>query len=284
MSAVRRTVTALALPIAILAAWWFVSAGSTNYQWPPLSKILKAFQDTWTLDRFRSDVFPSLIRLGLGYLVALVVGIAVGVLIGGSSAVRAFFEPVLEFMRAIPPPVLVPIIMLVAGIGDTMKVIVIASGCVWPVLLNTVEGVRGRDEVLADTCRVYGIRGTQRIRHLILRAASPQILTGARQALSIAIILMVISELFAARNGLGFTVMQFSRSFQIPEMWSGVFLLGLIGVALALAYNLVERWLLRWYHGQRATVPARAGNARRGGVRAEPVVQSGSRQEFGRES
>jgi len=248
---IRRVVTALALPVALLAAWWFASAGRTNYQLPPLSKILVAFQDTWTPDRLRSDVFPSLLRLGLGYALALLVGIAVGVLIGVSPGLRAFCEPVLEFMRAVPPPVLVPIIMLVAGIGDTMKVIVIASGCVWPVLLNTVEGVRGRDEVLADTCRVYGIGGALRIRHLILRAASPQIVTGARQALSIAIILMVISELFAAQNGLGFTVMQFSRAFQIPEMWSGVFLLGLIGVALALAYHLVERRLLRWYHGQR---------------------------------
>jgi ABC-type nitrate/sulfonate/bicarbonate transport system permease component len=277
---IRRVVTALALPVALLAAWWSASAGSTNYQWPPLSKILVAFKDTWTPDRLRSDVFPSLLRLGLGYALALVAGIAAGVLIGASPRLRAFCEPVLEFMRAVPPPVLVPIIMLVAGIGDTMKVIVIASGCVWPVLLNTVEGVRGRDEVLADTCRVYGIGGALRVRHLILRAASPQIVTGARQALSIAIILMVISELFAAQNGLGFTVMQFSRAFQIPEMWSGVFLLGLIGVALALAYHLVERRLLRWYHGQRAASPATAGSAR-----AEPSgARSASRPTFGQES
>lgn len=251
---IRRIATAVALPAALLAVWWFASAGSTNYQWPPLSRIVSAFGDTWTPERLRADVLPSLERLALGYALALVLGIALGVLIGGSAAVRAFCEPVLEFMRAIPPPVLVPIIMLVAGIGDTMKVVVIASGCVWPVLLNTVEGVRGRDEVLSDTCQVYGIRGTLRLRHLILRAASPQILTGARQALSIAIILMVISELFAAENGLGFAVIQFSRGFQIPEMWSGVFLLGLIGVALAVAYRLVERWLLRWYHGQRSAI------------------------------
>jgi ABC-type nitrate/sulfonate/bicarbonate transport system permease component len=249
---IRRIATAIALPAVLLAAWWFVSAGSTNYQWPPLSKIVTAFGDTWTPDRLRADLLPSLQRLGLGYALALPTGIAIGVLIGSSPALRSFCEPVLEFMRAIPPPVLVPIIMLVAGIGDTMKIVVIAFGCVWPILLNTVEGVRGRDEVLSDTCRVYGIRGTLRLRHLILRAASPQILTGARQALSIAVILMVISELFAAENGLGFAVIQFSRGFQIPEMWSGVFLLGFLGVALAAAYRLVERRLLRWYHGQRA--------------------------------
>ena len=112
----------------------------------------------------------------------------------------------LEFLRAIPPPVLVPILILFAGIGDLMKVLVIVSGCIWPILLNTVEGVRAVDEVLSDTCRSYRIGGWLRLRHLTLRAASPQIVTGARQALSIGVILMVISEMFAAQSGLGFTV------------------------------------------------------------------------------
>src|SRR6185503_21301562 len=116
--------------------------------------------------------------------VALVLGVTLGTAIGSSRALRAFVEPVLEFLRAIPPPVLVPILILVAGIGNTMKVLVVVSGCLWPVLLNTVEGVRGVDEVLADTCRSYRIAGPARLRHLVLRSASPQIMTGARQALS----------------------------------------------------------------------------------------------------
>jgi ABC-type nitrate/sulfonate/bicarbonate transport system permease component len=143
----------------------------------------------------------------------------------------------------------VPIVILVAGIGDLMKVLVIVSGCVWPVLLNTVEGVRGIDEVLLDTCRSYRIPP---MRRLVLRAASPQIVTGARQALSIGIILMVISEMFAASSGLGFTVVQFQRGFAIPEMWSGVLLLGLLGVLLSLAFRVVESRVLGWYHGLRA--------------------------------
>jgi ABC-type nitrate/sulfonate/bicarbonate transport system permease component len=155
---------------------------------------------------------------------------------------------VLEFLRAIPPPILVPIIMLFAGIEDFMKVIVIVSGCVWPILLNTVEGVRAIDEVLVDTSRVYKVKP---LRHLTIQAASPQIMTGARQALAIGIILMVISEMVAANNGLGFTVVQFQRGFQIPDMWSGELLLGLIGVALAGIFRLAERAILGWYHGSR---------------------------------
>ena len=148
---------------------------------------------------------------------------------------RALVEPLLEFLRAVPPPVLVPILILMAGIGDVMKVLVIVSGCVWPILLNTVEGVRAVDEVLTDTCRSYRIRGGLRLWHLVLRSASPQIVAGARQALSIGIILMVISEMFAASSGIGFTVIQFQHGFRIPQMWSGVLLLGLLGVLLAAA-------------------------------------------------
>jgi ABC-type nitrate/sulfonate/bicarbonate transport system permease component len=248
----RRAALALALPAAIVLAWWYGSAGSTDFYRPPLSRILVAFRDTWLGARLQTDVLPSLIRLLLGYALALLVGVGLGVAIGSSRSLRSLLEPVLEFLRAIPPPVLVPVFILIAGIGNEMKILVILSGCVWPVLLNTVEGVRAVDEVLADTCRSFRVRGALRLRHLVLRAASPQIMTGARQALSIAIILMVISELFAATSGLGYTVVQFQRSFAIPEMWSGVLLLGLLGVLLSGAFRLVERRVLAWYHGLRA--------------------------------
>jgi ABC-type nitrate/sulfonate/bicarbonate transport system permease component len=248
----RRTLLALGLPVLLVAVWWWASTGSTDFYRPALSTILAAFADTWTWDRVRADVLPSLARLTAGYLLALTGGVALGVLIGSNRHVRAFLEPLLEFLRAIPPPVLVPVFILLSGVGDRTKVLVIAFGCVWPILLNTVEGVRGRDEVLNDTCRTYRIRGGLRLWHLLLRSASPRIVTGARQALAIALIVMVISEMIAANNGLGFAVLQFQRGFQIPAMWSGVLLLGLIGVLLAWGFRWVERRMLGWYYGQRA--------------------------------
>ena len=248
---IRRAAMTAVLPPVLLAAWWLASAGSTDFYRPPLSRILVAFQDTWFGRRLLDDVAPSLARLVAGYALALILGVGLGLTIGSSRTLRTLVEPVLEFLRAIPPPVLVPIVILVAGIGDLMKVLVIVSGCLWPVLLNTVEGVRGIDPTLTDTCRAYRIGGADRLR-LVTRAASPQIVTGARQALSIGIILMVISEMFAASSGLGFTVVQFQRGFEIPEMWSGVLLLGLIGVLLSLAFRAVEGAVLGWYHGLRA--------------------------------
>ncbi len=114
-----------------------------------------------------------------------------------------------------------------------------------------MEGIRAVDGVLSDTAKAYGITGSARLRRLLLPGAGPQIAVGLRQALSIAIILMVISEMFAASNGLGFTIVQFQRSFAIPEMWSGIILLGLLGFALPLLFRLFEARVLSWYHGLR---------------------------------
>ncbi|MFD5159375.1 ABC transporter permease [Streptomyces hawaiiensis] len=250
--ALLRLVFAVALPTVLVALWWAASAGSTNVYWPPLRMIFVAFPDVWTAERLRGDMAPSVLRLAAGYTTAAVAGVALGTVIGSCRRVRSVCEPVLEFLRAVPPPVLVPVIMLFAGIGDTMKILVIASGCVWPVLLNTVEGVRAVDPVLAETARCYRVSGMARLKDVVLRSASPQIFAGLRQALSIGIILMVISEMFAAGNGLGFTIVQFQRGFAIPDMWTGIFLLGLLGFVLSVLFQLVERRVLGWYHGLRA--------------------------------
>lgn len=249
MTLLRRLVWAFALPALILLIWGAASAGSTSFYFPPLSKILVTFGHVWISSRLVTDVLPSLMRLLAGYFIAAVLAIALGLPIGLMPGLRAYLEPVLEFLRAIPPPVLVPILMLFAGIGTTMKIIVIVSGCVWPILLNTIEGVRGLDAELDNITRSYRFSRRARLLHFVLPGASPQIFAGLRQSLSIGIILMVISEMFAASNGIGFTIVQFQRSFAIPEMWSGIILLSLIGFGLAMLLGLIEQRLLRWYFG-----------------------------------
>lgn len=252
-AALRRLGLLVALPVVLVLVWWFGTEGSTDPYVPPLRDIVSAFPETWNWTRLRADVIPSLVRLLVGYLLAVAVGVGLGVAIGSSRTLRNVLEPVLEFFRAIPPPVLVPILMLFVGIGDTMKVLVIVSGCLWPVLLNTVEGVRAVDEVLTDTARCYGFSRAGRLRHLVLPAASPQIVAGMRQALALGIILMVISEMFAASQGIGFTIVQFQRGFAIPQMWTGIILLGVIGVLLSMLFSLFERRVLGWYLGLRRT-------------------------------
>jgi ABC-type nitrate/sulfonate/bicarbonate transport system permease component len=252
MTMLRRVTISLGLPVLLVALWWMLSANSTSFFWPPLSTIARAFPQTWTADPIRHDVLPSLARLTAGYLIALVAGVAAGTAIGSSRTLRALCEPALEFLRAIPPPVLIPVIALFAGYtGWTAKVITIALGCVWPVLLNTVEGVRSIDEVLRDTARSYRLGRLTTLRQVVLRGASPRIATGARQSLSIGVILMVISELFGADRGLGAAIVQFQRGFAIPQMWTGIILLGLLGVALSGVFRLVEHRTLAWYRGLR---------------------------------
>ncbi len=248
----RQVGFAMALPLVLLAVWWFATAGSESFFWPSLSTIVSTFPGTWDGERIVGDVLPGLARLASGYLLALVLGVAAGTAIGLSRTVRSFCEPALEFFRAIPPPVLVPIIALFTGYtGATPKIVTITLGCLWPVLLNTVEGVRGLDEVLLDTARSYRLRRRTRLVRVVMHGSSPQVATGARQALSIGVILMVISELFGADRGLGATIVQFQRSFAIPEMWTGIILLGLIGVLLSVLFRAVEHRALAWYRGLR---------------------------------
>ena len=239
----------LGLPLILLAWWWLATSGAPNFFVPTPAKLVTTFIDTWFGERMLTDVLPSIMRLVVGVLAAIVLGIVLGLAVGLNRTLRAVTEPVFEFFRALPPPVLVPVLMLLVGINDGMKVAVIISGCIWPVLLNTIEGVRSIDPVQNETSRSYGITGFSRIRYQILPSATPTIMAGVRQALSIGLILMVISEMFASSSGLGFTIVQFQRSFAVPEMWSGIVVLGLIGVALSFVFQWVQRRVLRWYHG-----------------------------------
>lgn len=241
----------VALPVILLSIWFFATTGEPNFFVPTPAVLAEAFGETWTWDRMTTDVFPSLGRLAVGIVCSILIGIVGGLLIGSIRWLRALLEPTMEFFRAIPPTVLIPVLMLLVGVGDEMKVAVIIFGAVWPILLNTIEGVRSMDEVLADTSRTYGMTKINSIRYLILPSAMPQIMAGIRQSLSIALILMVISEMFASSSGLGFAIVQFQRSFAIPEMWSGIVVLGLIGVTMSFIFQAVERVVLRWYHGLR---------------------------------
>ena len=248
---IRTAGYALGLPLLLILIWWAATLGSTNFFVPKPGQLASTLVDVWVGERFFQDILPSVGRLLLGVALAILLGVALGTAIGTVRWLRSLLEPLLEFFRAIPPPVLIPVLMLLIGVNDQMKVGVIVMGCIWPVLLNTIEGVRAVDGTLRATSRTFRISGASRLRYLVLPSAGPQIMAGVRQCLSIGLILMVISEMFASSEGLGFTIVQFQRSFAIPEMWSGIVVLGLIGVAMSLVFQWSERRILAWYHGQR---------------------------------
>jgi len=243
------TLYAIGLPIILLVIWGVWATIAPAKFFPSPVEIIQAFVDTWVGPAFVTDVLPSLGRLALGIILSILIGIAAGTLIGLVRWLRELLEPTFEFFRAVPPPVLIPIVAVLVGANDAMKVVVIVAGAVWPILLNTIEGVRATDAVMTETARSFALRPAERLRYLTLPAASPRIMAGVRQSLSIALILMVISEMFYSSSGLGFKIVYFQRNYLIAEMWSGILLLGLIGVLLAAVFGLVERRVLRWYHG-----------------------------------
>jgi ABC-type nitrate/sulfonate/bicarbonate transport system permease component len=239
--------------VALLAAW---TARQDSYLYPSLRVVLATFTGTWLFERVGSDVFPSLVRMGIGFTVAVTGGVAVGLPLGRMPRLRRAATPIIEFLRAIPPPALLPFAIVVVGVGDGMKSFVIAAVCVWPVLLNTIDGTAGLDPILEDTMRVYHIRRRDRLVRVLLPAAAPQIFAGVRLAVSLALIMMVISEMVASSDGIGFFILQSQRTFAIPEMWSGILVLGILGYALNGAVVLVERRLLRWHRGRHASALA----------------------------
>lgn len=239
----------VALPVVLIIIWAVIAGEGKNFFIPTPATLVTTFVDTWFGPRMMTDVLPSIGRFFVGVAGAIIIGIGAGLLIGTHRWLRDLLEPTLEFFRAIPPPVLVPVLMLLVGVDDAMKITVIIFGAIWPVLLNTIEGVRAIDPVASETAKSYGIHGLNRVRYLVLPSAGPQMMAGIRQCLSIGLILMVISEMFASSSGLGFTIVQFQRSFAVPQMWSGIVVLGLIGVIVSFVFQAIERYVLAWYNG-----------------------------------
>lgn len=238
---------ASAVPVALIMWWWFGSANSTSIYFPPLAAISETFRELWLFERWPTDVIPSLNRMAIGFAISAVVGITLGVLVGYSRFARQTLAPYIDFLRSVPPAAILPLAILLFGIGDSMKIFVVVFGAIWPILLNTADGVRSVDQTLLNTMKAFNVPTSRTITRVIIPAAMPQVFAGLRTSLSLSIILIVVSELTASTNGLGYFILNAQRTFAITDMWSGILLLGFIGVGLNLAFVATERLVLRWY-------------------------------------
>jgi ABC-type nitrate/sulfonate/bicarbonate transport system permease component len=192
-------------------------------------------------------LLPSLTNFTIGFGTSVLLGTAVGVLLGMSPVLRALFAPVLTFFRSLPSPALIPIVLGIFGIGAGMNIALIVLGAVWPVLLNTIDGVRSVDTQLREMVRSYRLTRRQVITRVILPNAAPQIFAGYRISLQIAIILIVVSEMVGATHGLGYFVLESQQLFKVTQTWVGTILLGIIGYSLTLIFLRIERRVLRWH-------------------------------------
>ncbi len=238
----------LIVPVAILVVWWVASADSSSTFYPPLETILTNFRETWLFAHFGSDVVPSLVRMGAGFLLAVVIGIALGVLFGRVRTLDIAFEPAIQFARSIPATGLVPVSIALVGLGDAPKIWLIAFVCVFPIMLNTIDGVRGIERGLEDVGRAFRLTRRQRLLMIQLPSAAPRIFAGMRIALAIAFIMMIVTEMVGATSGIGFVTLNAQQSFQVPLMWSGMMLLGLLGALTNIGFVFLERRMLRWHY------------------------------------
>ncbi|MFE4664656.1 ABC transporter permease [Streptomyces sp. NPDC056716] len=241
----------LIVPAGLITAWWLMSSGSTSPFFPPLSAILSALRETWLFAHFSSDALPSLGNLAVGYLIASAAGVLIGLVLGMAPVLGDAAAPVVEFLRAVPGVSLLPAAVLLLGIGSQTQIALIAYGAVWPVLLNTADGVRGIDPLVGEVGRSYRISRRDRVLRIVLRAASPQIVAGMRTALSIGITMIVFSEMVGSTEGIGYQILQSQRGFAVPEMWAGMVLLGILGYLLNIAFRGFENIVLKWHRGMR---------------------------------
>lgn len=246
--------------IVFFVVWQGVTTAVKFPYFPPPALIIenawaKWFGGPWYVfflnETGMEQLAPSVGRVLIGWGIAVVVGVALGFAVGLSATFAAYLQPTIDFMRNLPPAALLPVFLLLLGVGDTMKVAFIALTVIWPILLNTIDGVGAVDTTQLDTARAYKISRTRVLRSIVLPSALPKIFAGLRVSLSIALILMVVSEMIAATNGIGFEILTGQRSFRIVDMWSGIVVLSLLGVTLNLLIQLIEHRALRWHRGAR---------------------------------
>lgn len=239
------------VPAGLVALWWFASRDSTSLYYPPLSEIAQTFRQVWLFDHFTSDAVPTLEHLAIGFFIAVAVGIAAGAMLGRSPLWAEVVSPLLEFVRAIPVAAVLPAALLLLGIGPTFQIAVIAYAATWPVLLNTMDGVRSLDPLLVDVGRSFRIPQHVRLFKIMLPAAMPNIVAGIRTAISIAVTVVIFSELIGAINGIGYQILKARYTFAVPDVWAGVILLGIIGYVANMMFLGLEHVLLRQHRNMR---------------------------------
>ena len=237
------------VPLVIAAALWEygVRSGALNpLYFPPLGSIASEFAGL-----LRSGTLPyhaalTVARMAGGLALASAVMIPVGLLMGYFRSVRQALYVTLEFFRAIPPPAVVPLALVALGLGSSMNVAVVAFGCSWPILINTMDGVRHVDTVLLRSAQMFRYTPREILLKIILPFVAPRTLAGIRISLSIALILAVTSEMVGGNDGLGYLILRAQRTFHVTQMYAGLVALSLLGYAVNFVYRRQEERLVRW--------------------------------------
>lgn len=204
-----------------------------------LGKLLKSGE-------LATHVSVSLYRALMGFLLGAVIAVPHGILIAWFRTVEDITNPLVELFRPIPAVALIPVAILWFGIGNVSKIVIIAFACYFPIILNTISGVRQVDVNLLKVAKLFGANRMQTLTKIILPSAFPFIMTGLRLGIAVALILLIVTEMIGARSGLGFMIIDAEYTFKTERMFAGIFTIGFIGFFLNEVMVVIEQRLSRW--------------------------------------
>jgi ABC-type nitrate/sulfonate/bicarbonate transport system permease component len=242
------------LLLAVLFVVWQVSA--TRWIDSPSLPALTSIA-TSLVSGFQSGELPrvfgeSLSIMAIGYAIGVGCAVTIGLLMANVHPVNAVLNPMIELLRPIPIPAIVPPLILLLGIDEALKIFVVAFSSFFPVVVNTTGGARAVDPVAVDVGRTLRVGRLRVVRSIIMPASMPYILAGMRTSLSLALITTVTAELIAGSAGIGYYLLTMQYAMRTSEMYAAIMILALTGYALNRAFLVVERRLLHWHHLQPA--------------------------------
>lgn len=236
------------LLLLLVCLWELFSHFKPDYIFlPSFSKVVSTLFSNLGEPTFLKDIALTLIRCFAGYLIAVIIMIPLGVIMGKSRSIFYLLEPLVEFFRPMPSAAIIPIAILFLGIDNEMKLFVIFFGSSWPILINSIEGVKGTEPMYIKTGIVFNLTPKEILFKIIFPASLPAIITGMRISIAIALILAITVEMISGGNGIGYYILDAERSFHFAEMYAGVLTIGIIGYLINLSFVSLENKILWWY-------------------------------------
>lgn len=243
-----RLLVGLALPLTVIAGWQLLADARvlSPVFFPAPSRAVGVLLDRIGNGAIWPPLLATLWRMLCGWILAGMLGIGLGAAIGSSKAAREYLGPTLEFFRPLPASAIIPVAILFLGLTQGMSLTVIAFGAIWPVLLGSVYGFSTVKSRLGEVSAALEMSRLEYFRHIALPSALPDIISGARVSLAIALILSVVVEMQASLPGLGQDIMQAQRRFRSADLYAGLIVLGIVGFAASYGLRAIEMRLLRW--------------------------------------
>ncbi len=244
----RDRILSIASPLGLLLAWEFAARfGLIDVRFfPAPSAILSQLVDMARSGELTENVLISLERIVLGFLLGGVPAILIGIAMGIWRPVRAIVDPLIVATYPIPKSSLLPLILLIFGLGEMSKIVMVAIGVFYPVAINATAGVLQINRIYLDVGKSFKASPWDTFRTIALPGALPFIMTGIKLGAGLALILIAIAEMVGAKSGIGYMIWSAWETFAVAKMYVGLFVIALIGFALSLLLNEVERWVIRW--------------------------------------